>query len=95
LHYFIENYFILLSFSFIVKVVDEIVGFYGVIAILLAYALISFGVFTSSSILYYILNGTGALGIMFVSFKKKAYQPAVLNIIWTIVAIVGILNILL
>jgi hypothetical protein len=38
------------------------------------------------------LNGTGAIGIVIVSFSKKAYQPGVLNSIWTIIAAVAIIK---
>ncbi len=56
-------------------------GRYGTCAIVLAYALVSFELLSSSSFLYQIMDGTGALGILHISFKKKAYQPGVLNII--------------
>ena len=73
----------------------EIVGWYGTIAILLAYALLSFGVITSSSFAYQFLNLTGGIGIIVVSLKKKTYQPAVLNIVWSIIALGALLRILL
>jgi hypothetical protein len=44
--------------------------------------------------LFQVLNGTGAIGIVIISLHKKAYQPAVLNIIWTLVALIAIINIL-
>lgn len=77
------------------KIIEEIVGWYGTIAIVLAYALLSFGAIDGDSLLYQILNGTGAIGIVYISFKKKAYQPGVLNIIWTIITIAAIIKILL
>lgn len=75
------------------KIIDEIIGWYGTCAIVLAYALVSFGVLPASTFLYQILNGTGALGIVYISFKKKAYQPGVLNVIWAIIATVAIIKI--
>jgi len=63
------------------------------IAIIAAYALVSFSVISATNIWFQILNGVGALGIVLVSFHKKDYQPAVLNIIWTAVAMVAILKI--
>ena len=77
------------------KIFDEIIGWYGAIAIILAYALLSFNIIVSKSIVYQLLNATGAIGIVYISFKKKAYQPGVLNIIWTIIAIVAIIRILI
>ncbi|HEY4513511.1 MAG TPA: hypothetical protein VJH06_03295 [Candidatus Paceibacterota bacterium] len=69
-------------------------GWYGTIAIVVAYALVSFSVLSVDSIWYQLLNATGALGIVVVSFYKKAYQPGILNIIWTVIALLAIINIL-
>ncbi|MDO8529368.1 MAG: hypothetical protein Q7S18_01740 [bacterium] len=74
------------------KILEEIVGWYGTIAIVSAYALLSFGIINSDSSLYQILNATGALGIVVISFKKKAYQPGVLNIIWTVIAVIALIK---
>ena len=68
-------------------------GWCGMIAIILAYVLVSFYIIEVSNIWYQILNGAGALGIVLVSFYKKNYQPAVLNIIWMAVAVIAILKI--
>ena len=76
------------------KTIDESIGWYGTGAIVLAYALVSFSVLSTSSFLYQIMNGTGALGIIYISFKKKAYQPGVLNIIWAIIAFIAIIRLL-
>jgi len=70
----------------------EVYGWYGMAAIVLAYALASFSVIEATGLAFQVLNGTGALGIVFVSFYKKAYQPGVLNILWTLIAIVAILK---
>ncbi|QQS15764.1 MAG: hypothetical protein IPK84_00130 [Candidatus Moraniibacteriota bacterium] len=60
----------------------------------LAYALISFSFLTPTSIVYQLLNGTGALGIVAISFHKKTYQPGVLNVLWAIIAFFAIGKIL-
>lgn len=73
---------------------DEIIGWYGTVAIVLAYALLSFGFMSPDSLIYQILNATGAFGIVYISLKKKAYQPGVLNIVWAVIAIFAIINIL-
>ncbi|MBP6855960.1 MAG: hypothetical protein KBC26_03290 [Candidatus Pacebacteria bacterium] len=72
----------------------EFCGWYGMVAIVVAYALVSFSLVQPTDIVYQLLNGTGALGIVLVSFYKRAYQPGVLNIIWTFIAIVAIFRIL-
>lgn len=66
----------------------------GTLAIVLAYALLSFGALSSSTVIYQVLNGAGALGVVYISFKKKAYQPGVLNIIWAIIALIAIIKLL-
>ncbi len=76
------------------RLLAEIIGWYGVVAILLAYALVSFNIIASNDIIYQLLNFTGAFGIAVISLIKKAYQPAVLNITWAIIAIIALLIII-
>jgi hypothetical protein len=64
----------------------EIIGWYGFIGLLVAYALISLEFVSANDLWYQILNLTGALGIASACFYKKTYQPAVLNLIWAIIA---------
>jgi hypothetical protein len=75
--------------------IEEAVGWYGTVAILSAYALVSFGFLQASSLPFQLLNLTGALGIVYISLKKKAYQPGVLNIAWAVIALVAIAGLLL
>lgn len=77
------------------KIIDETIGWYGAFALLLAYALVSFDIVPSSTFLYQILNITGSLGIVYISLKKKAYQPGAVNIIWSIIALIIIVKLLL
>ena len=72
----------------------ELFGWYGTIAIVAAYALVSFSILPPSSLIYQLLNGTGSLGIVLVSFHKRAYQPGVLNIVWALIAVIAIIKIL-
>ena len=76
------------------KTFINILGWYGTLAIVIAYVLVSFSFILPNSMLFQVLNGTGAIGIVIISLYKKAYQPAVLNIIWTLVAFIAIINIL-
>ena len=73
----------------------EVFGWYGMFAILVAYALVSFDILPSDNLWFQILNLTGALGLTTISFYKKAYQLAVLNAVWTIIAMIAIIKILL
>lgn len=72
----------------------EFIGWYGVVAIVGAYALNSFDLIESNSISYQLLNLSGAIGVLSISFVKQAYQPAILNIIWAFIALVALLKII-
>lgn len=76
------------------KIILEIIGWYGVVAIFLAYLLVSFSVIEPETYLYQILNLTGGIGIVVVSVIKKAYQPAALNVIWSVIATIAIIRLL-
>lgn len=76
------------------KKYTELLGWYGVVVILLAYGLVSFSVIQPTSLVYQILNGTGALGIVIDSIPEKNYQPMILNIIWAIIAGILIFKVL-
>lgn len=73
-------------------IIEELIGWYGAIAIVVSYALLSFGVLSGDAFWYHFWNGTGAICIVYISLKRKNYQPAVLNIVWTIIALFGILK---
>lgn len=67
--------------------IHEIVGWYGSVALIGAYALVSLGTLGVDDLAYQLLNLTGALGIVYISWRKRAYQPGVLNIVWAIIAL--------
>lgn len=71
------------------------IGWYGVLAIISAYALVSFGVVGSHSLGYQLLNLTGAIAIVAEAFTKKDYQPVVLNIAWSLIAVVALAQVIL
>jgi len=73
----------------------EFYGWYGTVAIIGAYFLVSFSLLSAESLSYQLLNLTGALGISVVSYHKKVFQPAVLNLIWFLIALLAILKIIL
>lgn len=70
----------------------ELAGWYGVAAILIAYAANMFGWLTVHHPAYLILNITGSFGIAIDAYQQKNWQPVVLNIVWMIIAFVGIVN---
>ena len=74
------------------KLLIEIVGWYGAVAIILAYGLVSFGALGATSAVYQLLNVTGAVGIVIISMTKQAYQPAALNAVWTVIGLVALMR---
>ncbi|MFA7314870.1 MAG: hypothetical protein WC025_02970 [Candidatus Magasanikbacteria bacterium] len=71
-------------------ILHHFVGWYGAIVILLAFAFVSFGILGANTILYQLMNFTGALTLIYYSSSKKDYPTTVLNIFWAFIAIVAI-----
>ena len=74
------------------KLVVELGGWYGVIAILAAYGLASFNVIGANGLIYQLLNLTGGGSIAVASLRKRAYQPATLNVAWALIALVALVR---
>ena len=72
----------------------EVVGWYGAVALIGAYALVSFSLVEPAGIPYQLLNVTGSLGIVVVSLQKRNYQPMTLNIFWAAIAFVSLARLL-
>lgn len=77
------------------KLALEIAGWYGVIAILAAYGLVSFNIVSANGTVYQLLNLTGGGSIALISVRKRAYQPATLNIAWAAIALLAIVKLFL
>lgn len=77
------------------KTLIEIAGWYGAVAILIAYTLVSLEIVSSSSWIFHTLNLTGALGVMTVALYKKVYQSVVLNVVWAAVAVIALAGLIL
>lgn len=77
------------------KKLQNIIGWYGVLAILVAYILLTFRVIGASGLVYQLLNLTGAGGIVYETASKKDVQPAALNAIWALVALIAVIRILI
>jgi len=71
----------------------EFLGWYGVVATIVAYILVSFLILSPTSLLYQALNFTGAIGVTIETYYRKDYQPFWLNLIWAFIALMAILNI--
>ena len=70
-----------------------IVGWIGMLLIILAYYLLSKKRLKSNDIRYHLLNGFGGVGLLISSAYVKLWPVAVLNIFWTLVAIYSIIKI--
>jgi len=77
-----------------IKLFFNTVGWYGAIATLTAYMLISFGVLKPLDLRYQILNLSGAIGLGLICYYKRTYQPLFVNIVWSFIAILALINIL-
>jgi len=73
---------------------EETIGWYGTAAILAAYGFLTFGVL-SAGLLYQVLNITGAAAIVFISYRKRAYEPAALNAVWFCIGLIAVARLLL
>lgn len=69
---------------------EEAFGWCGAAALLTAFGLSATRVLPSSSFPYLALNLVGAIGLAYTSYSRRAYPPAVLNIIWAVVAALSI-----
>lgn len=75
--------------------VRESIGWIGVVIIIASYGLLATGIVDNDSILYHSLVFVGALGVASVSYKKHDLQPAVLNAIFAILALIALFRLLL
>jgi len=74
---------------------NDILGWLGVLLILFAFILTTFSIIDPKNIAYGFLNFFGALGIIVSSYAKKDFQPVILNVVWLVVAAIGIARSLL
>lgn len=72
----------------------SIYGWYGTAAILAAYFLVSFGL-AGDLLIYQFLNLTGSTALAIIGILKKAWQPAVLEIAWAVIALSGLIWLML
>jgi hypothetical protein len=72
--------------------VKQLIGWYGVGAILVAFVLLNFRTIGTDNLMYQLLNITGAVGVIVEASSRKDFQPVVLNIVWMLVALYGLLR---
>jgi hypothetical protein len=75
--------------------VIEVLGWYGLAAVVLAYGTVSLSFISPNSYIYQLLNLTGSFGLGSVAFVKRAYQNGVLNVVWAAIAIIALTRMIL
>lgn len=68
----------------------QVVGWIGMILILIAYFLVSFDIVTVHNVWYQLMNIIGSFGLVLVASSRRDWQPMVLNIIWILIAVLAI-----
>ena len=69
-------------------------GWYGMVAILLAYGLLSFNFLHPHDFSYQLLSGSGAIGLIFEASHQNDRPVVVLNSIFALIAIISLIRIL-
>jgi hypothetical protein len=77
------------------KKIYEALGWYGVVAILVAYFLVSFNYVSGQSFWFQLLNLTGSAAIAVDAFSNKDRPAAVLNVVYSLIAVIVITQIFL
>ena len=68
----------------------ELLGWAGVVALLAAYAGVSFKRISPTSTVYQLLNATGGALFVVNTIYHRAFPPAFLNVFWTLIAVVAL-----
>ena len=77
------------------RILIDIVGWYGLATVVLAYTSVSLSFISPNTYLYQLLNLTGSFGLGAVAFFKRAYQNGVLNVVWAGIAIIALARLIL
>lgn len=75
--------------------VAEILGWYGMLALIGAYFLVSFGYIVAEELTFQTLNLTGGMSLVVFALSKRATQLAILNIFWILIGVVAMVRIFL
>lgn len=71
----------------------ELLGWIGVVLVLLAYFLNNFELIDTKNIFYPLMNLAGSVFIILSSADNKDWQPIVLNIVWGLIALAGLVQV--
>jgi len=75
------------------KIFIEIIGWIGAVEVIIAYALNSNGKLKSDSVVFQVLNFTGAIFLIVNTWYNESYPSMVINIIWVGIAIAALVRI--
>ncbi len=70
----------------------ELCGWYGMLALITAYFLVSFGVIDGQGVVFQLINLTGGIGLLVVAASKGVLQSVILNIIWALIGLVTVIR---
>lgn len=70
----------------------DIIGWTGMVLLLVAFAANSMGSLGARSMTYQMLNLLGAVGIAVHAGKRRAYPAAMLNVIWAAIAVIALVQ---
>jgi hypothetical protein len=71
----------------------EFCGWYGMLSLIIAYGLVSFGIIYADGLIFQIMNLTGGIGLIVVAASKKVLQSVILNIFWMLIGLIAIIRI--
>ncbi len=72
------------------KLLIDIIGWIGSIEVIAAYGLNSYQKIKTDSVLFQLLNLTGALFLIVNTIYYRAYPSAFINIVWVIIALLSL-----
>ena len=69
-------------------------GWIGTAGVLLAYGLLSVGIIAGETLLYHFLMLVGSVGLAIITYHRKTYQPLVVNVVFSILALTALVRLL-
>lgn len=75
--------------------IAETIGWFGAIAILIDYALLSLNILDGNSLAYHFLFLVGSAGLAIVTYRHRAFQSVMVNVIFILLAVIAISRIVL
>ncbi len=69
------------------KIIIEVIGWVGSVAVVAAYLLVSYQKIASDSFFYQMLNFIGSICLIINTFYNHAYPSMTVNIIWAFIAL--------